>query len=205
MASPLIAILLIVVAFFAGSLPFSVWVGRLFLKKDIRQYGDGNPGTFNVARAGGAKWAALALSLDFLKGAIPVWIAHFTFGLDEFALVAVALAPPLGHAFSPFLGFKGGKAIASIGGVWCGLTIWEAPTIGGLLLGFWFTFINESGWATIFTTLSLLAYYLLTRPVLLPVLLAVWAGHFALLIYKHRTELAHLPTLRVWYLKVGRS
>lgn len=194
-------LLMIALAFVAGSLPFSVWLGRVFLKKDIRRYGDGNPGTVNVLRAGGAKWGALALALDFLKGAIPVWVARYTFGLDGAALVAVSLAPPLGHAFSPFLRFRGGKAIAAIGGVWCGLTIWEAPTVGGLMLGFWFAFISESGWATILTALSLLAYYLLTFPA--PVLLAVWVGHFALLIYKHRVELARLPTLRPWYLKVG--
>lgn len=196
-------VLVTLAAFVAGSLPFSVWIGRRFLQRDIRQYGDGNPGTFNVARAGGVKWGALAFALDFLKGAVPVWLAHFTLGFDGAALVAVALAPPLGHAFSPFLNFKGGKAIAAIAGVWCGLTMWEAPTIGGLLLGFWFAFVNESGWAVIFTLLSVLAYYLLTNPD--PVLLAVWVGHFALLIYKHRSELIHRPTLRGWYLKFGRS
>ena len=195
--------LLVVAAFFAGSLPFSVWIGRAFLNKDIRQYGDGNPGTFNVARAGGVTWAVLALILDFLKGAIPVWVARFMFGLDGWALVAVALAPPLGHAFSPFLGFKGGKAIASIGGVGSGLTLWEAPTVGGLMLGFWYTFLNESGWATLFAMLSVLAYYLLTSRN--PVVLATWIGHFALLVYKHRSELVHLPTLRAWYLQLGRS
>jgi glycerol-3-phosphate acyltransferase PlsY len=193
----MIAIVMIAVAFFAGSLPFSVWVGRAFLKKDIRQYGDGNPGTFNVARAGGAKWGALALLLDFLKGAIPVWVARYAFGIDGLPLVLVALAPPLGHAFSPFLRFKGGKAIASIGGVWSGLTLWEAPTVGGLMLGFWYTFLNESAWATLFTVTSLLIYYLLTNPN--PVLLAVWVGHFLLLMYKHRAELVRPPSLRGWY------
>lgn len=191
------ALILILAAFFSGSLPFSVWVGRLALGKDIRDYGDGNPGTFNVARAGGGKWVIVALALDFLKGAIPVALANFVFHLDDAVLTAVAIAAPLGHAFSPFLRFKGGKAVATVAGVWCGLTIWEGPTVGGIFLGFWFAFVNESGWAVIFMALSLLAYLALTN--LTPLLLAVWIGHFALLVWKHRAELVKPPTLRHWY------
>ncbi|KPK05115.1 MAG: hypothetical protein AMJ56_16395, partial [Anaerolineae bacterium SG8_19] len=62
----------IALAFLCGSLPLSVWLGRLVLGIDIRQFGDGNPGAANVWRAGGAKWGLTAVLLDFLKGAIPV-------------------------------------------------------------------------------------------------------------------------------------
>lgn len=191
------AAVLVVIAFFSGALPFSVWVGRLALGKDIREYSDGNPGATNVLRAGGVKWGALALLLDFIKGALPVWIARVTLGLEGWPLLAVALAPVLGHAFSPFLRFRGGKAVAVTGGVWCGLTIWEVPTIGGLLLGFWFSFVNESGWAVMLTLLSVLAYLLLTWRD--PLLLAAWSGNAAILAWKHRAELTQPPTLRAWY------
>jgi len=190
--------ILIFVAFFAGALPFSVWIGRFALGKDIRSYGDGNPGTFNVARAGGGKWVILAFTLDFLKGAIPVALANFVFHLDDAALTAVAIAAPLGHAFSPFLRFKGGKAVTTVAGAWCGLTIWEGPTMGGIFLGFWFVFVNESGWAVTLMALSWLAYLALTH--LTPLFLVVWIGHFALLVWKHRAELVKPPTLRRWYL-----
>ena len=192
--------LAVVLGFLAGALPFSVWIGRLALGKDIRSVGDGNPGATNVLKAGGAKWGAAALLLDFLKGALPVAMANFVWRFDGPALVVTALAPVAGHAFSPFLGFKGGKAVATSGGIWCGLTIWEVPTVGGLLLGFWFLFIAESGWSVILTVLSVIVYLVLAH--FDPVLLAVAGGNLALLTWKHRAELRWPPSLRPWYTKV---
>lgn len=189
--------LMLLAGFMLGSLPFSVWIGRYALRRDIRQVGDGNPGSTNVLKAGGARWGAVAFLLDFLKGALPVAVAHFVLRWDDAALFLVALMPPLGHAFSPFLGFRGGKALATIGGVWCGLTIWEIPTVGGLLLGFWFAFITESAWAVVFTFLSVITYLLLAHPD--PLLLAVAIAHFLLILWKHRLELKPPVTLRHWY------
>lgn len=103
--------------FILGALPFSVGVGNWALKKDIRAAGDHNPGATNVLRAGGVGWYALALILDISKGALPVgWAAHLA-GISGGALIPIALAPPLGHAFSPFLGGRGGKAVAAAFGV----------------------------------------------------------------------------------------
>jgi glycerol-3-phosphate acyltransferase PlsY len=193
--------LFVAAAFLAGSLPFSLWIGRLALGRDVREVGDGNPGATNVLKAGGAKWGALALLLDLLKGAIPVGLANFVFGFEGLALVVIALAPVAGHAFSPFLGFRGGKAVATTGGIWSGLTIWEVPTIGGLLLAFWYTFIAESGWAVVLTMLSIIAYLLLTHAD--PLLLAVAAGNLALLAWKQRADLRRPPSLRGWYTRVA--
>ncbi len=189
--------LMVMIAFLSGALPFAVWVGRLALQTDIRDYGDGNPGTFNVLRAGGLGWGALAFFLDVAKALLPVAIANFVLGFRGPALVAVAIAPLLGHAFSPFLNFRGGKAIAATFGVWCGLTIWEGPSVFGILLGLWYAFINESGWAVILTSFSFLAYLLLAHPD--PVLMAVWLGNFLIFAWKHRAELTRWPTLRPWY------
>jgi glycerol-3-phosphate acyltransferase PlsY len=191
----------IIGGFLLGSLPFSAWITRYVLRVDIRAVGDGNPGMTNVLKAGGVKWGALALILDFVKGAIPVWIAWFNLGLDGLPLVAAALAPVLGHAYSPFLRFRGGKAVATSGGMWCGLTIWELPTIGGLLLAFWMTFIIGSGWVILFTMLSLLAYMLLTaKP---SIFLIVWLFNTALLLWKYRADLQKLPALRGWFTRIA--
>jgi len=192
--------LAVVFGFFAGALPFSVWIGRLALGRDIRTVGDGNPGATNVLKAGGVGWGAAALLLDFLKGALPVAVANFVWGFEGLALVITALAPVAGHAFSPFLDFKGGKAVATSGGIWCGLTIWEVPTVGGLLLGFWFLFIAESGWSVILTILSVMVYLVLAH--FDPTLLAAAVGNLALLTWKHRAELRRPPSLRPWYTKV---
>ncbi|MDD5313586.1 MAG: glycerol-3-phosphate acyltransferase, partial [Dehalococcoidia bacterium] len=61
-------ILLSVLSFLLGACPFSVWIGKLALKTDIRLYGDGNPGAYNVFRAGGRFWGVVCMLADILKG-----------------------------------------------------------------------------------------------------------------------------------------
>lgn len=186
----------IILSFLSGALPFSVWVGRLALQTDIRRYGDGNPGATNVVRSGGKGWGALALLLDTLKGTLPVGLAYFWAGLAGWLLVAVAVAPVAGHAFSPLLRFRGGKAVAVTFGMWAGLTLWEGPTVLGLALGLWFALVVVDGWAVILAMFSLLAYLLLARPD--PVLLVIWAGNTLILAWKYRSDLLQAPALRSW-------
>jgi acyl phosphate:glycerol-3-phosphate acyltransferase len=183
-----------VIGFALGSLPFSVWIGKYGIKKDIREYGDHNPGTFNVIRAGGIKWGGLALLLDICKGAIPVGLASHVFGVDGAPLIAAAIAPPLGHAFSPFLNLKGGKAIAAAYGTWIGLTLWQVPLISAPALTFWKLLLKSSAWALMFTMATVLVFLVLINA---PTLwFIVWLGHLLLFIFKHRTELTRLPTLK---------
>ena len=78
--------------------PFSVWIGRWFLGKDIREYGDGNPGAANVFRAGGRKSGCLALVLDVAKGVPFVALAHSFFNLSEVIVMGMALSAISGHA-----------------------------------------------------------------------------------------------------------
>lgn len=189
----------IVSAFLSGSLPFSVWVGRLALRTDIRQYGDGNPGATNVLRGGSRGWAIVAVFLDALKGAIPVGLAYFWAGLTGWPLVAVALAPVLGHAFSPFLRLRGGKAVAVTFGIWTGLTLWAGPTVLGLALGVWFAIVIVNGWAVMLALVTLLLYLLISQAE--PILWTIWAGNFLILVWKHHTDLARLPGLRPWLKK----
>ncbi|MBC7810436.1 MAG: glycerol-3-phosphate acyltransferase [Burkholderiales bacterium] len=191
-------------AFVAGSLPFSYWIGRLALKTDIRTRGDGNPGATNVLRAGGRGWGALALALDCLKGALPVAVANFVLHWDGLALALVAIAPILGHAFSPFLAFRGGKAVAATFGIWTGLTIWEAPSVLGIMLGLWYAFIDVDGWAVLLAMLSLLMYFVLTGHTG-DTLLIAWVGNTAVLAWKHRQDLTRMPEPRRWLQKRGTS
>ena len=184
------------IGFCCGSLMFSYWIGKWALGTDIRQVGDGNPGMTNVIHAGSKGWAALALVLDALKGAVPVALAKYAVGIEGWWLVPVALAPLLGHAYSPLLRFRGGKAVAATAGVWAAITLWEVPTFGGLLLGLWFSLIAVSGWAVLFMGLSVLAYLLLTNPD--PVLLAIWLGNALSVGWKYRVDLRRFPAPRPW-------
>ena len=187
----------IAAAFVCGSLPFSVWVGRLALGKDIRAFGDGNPGATNVLRAGGKWLGAIAAVLDASKGFIPVGLATFVMHFTSFELAAFALAPILGHAFSPFLEFKGGKAVGVTFGIWVGLTIWEAPTVLGLMLAYWFQFVTVSGWAVMLALSSLGLYLVLAHPD--PALLLVLVGNILILAWTHRSDLRQPLGLRKLY------
>ena len=121
-------------AYLCGSLPFSVWMGRLFLGTEIREFGDGNPGGTNVIRAGSRPLGLSVIFLDGLKGLIPVLAAQEIEGLQSWELAPVALAAVAGHAFSIFLRFEGGKAIAITFGIWAGLTGWSTLIVLGALL-----------------------------------------------------------------------
>ncbi|MBX3010211.1 MAG: glycerol-3-phosphate acyltransferase [Caldilineaceae bacterium] len=197
-------LLLAFFAFWMGTLPFSVWVGRLVLGKDIRHYGDANPGATNVLRAGGKGAAAVALLLDFVKGALPVALAHFSLKLTGAPLILIALLPVLGHAFSPFLRGRGGKAVATTGGIWSGLTSWEGPTVGGLLLGVSTYLLGANGWAVLSAVSGMLCYLWLTpatwnglgeRPTPLTIGL-IGLGNLLILAWKHRADLRHPPRWR---------
>lgn len=184
-----------VIGFICGALPFAVWIGQYGIKRDIRQYGDGNPGSFNVIRSGGLAWGGLALFLEIGKGALPVGLAAHIFNVTGLPLIAAALAPALGHAFSPFLNFKGGKAIAATFGVWIGLSIWTVSGVGLFALIFWYLFMTVSGWALMFTMATVLLYLIISGAPL--TWFVIWFGHLLIFIWKHRAELNTLPRFKL--------
>ena len=155
--------LLSVAAFGLGAVPFSIIIGRLFLRDDIRDYGDGNPGAFNVFRAGGQKTGYLAIFLDVAKGVPFVFLAHSVFGLSGVTLVVVGMCAILGHAFSPFLRWHGGKAIAVTFGVLLALPEHEMllAFIACMVVGA--LFIEVDAWTAVFGAGGTLAYIALTR------------------------------------------
>ena len=186
-------------AFFSGSLPFSAWITRLFLGRNIRHVADGNPGATNVFRAGGAAWGSLALVLDFLKAAVPVSAARFAAGVDGWPLIPVALAPALGHAFSPFLRGQGGKALAATVGLWAGLTFGEAALMLGIFLALGELLLAGDLWAVLFGMAGLGGHLLFNHGGSEgALLLSVLAGNTLLLLYTHRAELGKRPRLRPW-------
>lgn len=193
-------LLFIITGFISGSVPWSLVIGFVFLKKDIRKYGDGNPGAFNVIRAGGnGALVALAMFLDAAKAAFPIATALIFFGIHGWTLVPVALAPLLGHMYSLFLGYKGGKGVASTIGMWAGLTlIWEAPFVMATLLGIAFLGLTNSGYAVLFMMIGWLLHLLVTGRTDAP-MLSLWAINTALLAYKYRVELSESVAFRDSY------
>jgi glycerol-3-phosphate acyltransferase PlsY len=104
--------------FLLGSIPFGLLLTRAAGLGDIRSIGSGNIGATNVLRTGNKKLAAAVLLLDALKGVAAVLISAT---LGPLAAVAAALGAVLGHMFTPWLRFKGGKGVATTFGVLWGL------------------------------------------------------------------------------------
>jgi glycerol-3-phosphate acyltransferase PlsY len=111
----MIAFLAALLAYLVGSIPFAVIVSRAMGLPDPRSFGSGNPGATNVLRSGNKAAAVLTLAGDALKGWVPVWAA-VQLGLGEPVVAVVALAAFLGHVFSVWLRFKGGKGVATAAG-----------------------------------------------------------------------------------------
>ncbi len=179
--------------FLCGAIPFSMLLARLTTGADIRHVGDGNPGAANAWRAGGWRVGAPALLLDFLKGALPVAAARYT-GVHGWELIPVALAPVFGHAFSPFLNGGGGKALAVTFGIWCGLTLHEAPLVLGLFMVLFYSAQTADAWGAVLAMLALGVY--LTARQADSALLAVWLGNLVVLIWKHGRALGQPIRLR---------
>lgn len=119
-------------AYLAGAIPWSVWLGRWFFHVDPRLQGDGNPGTANAFRAAGWRLGVSVLVLDFFKAFIPVALAYWIVRFPGSELFWIALMPSIGHAYSIFLRFRGGRALVVLFGVWSGLTLYIVPIIMGI-------------------------------------------------------------------------
>lgn len=115
MPNNLTGLLLIVLGYLSGSIPYAVIVAR-WRGVDIRTVGSKNPGAHNVMVHVGPWSGRLVMILDLLKGALPALIARLA-GLGDWEVVWVGVAAMLGHVTSPFLGFKGGKGVATAFGL----------------------------------------------------------------------------------------
>jgi len=128
----LLCLLLVILGYALGAIPFGIVVSKAFHLSDPRTMGSKNVGFTNVLRVSGSKAGVLTLLGDMGKGWVISWAAMQWLHTESFMMVA-ALSPIIGHIFSPFLGFKGGKGVATALGSVLGLS----PSIGALLLLIW--------------------------------------------------------------------
>lgn len=108
-------------AFLIGSVPTAFWYAKYVHRLDIRQHGSGNIGATNSLRVLGKKAGIIVLLIDLLKGLIPVLVAR-KLGFTPENILLTGVFAVLGHLFSPFVGFKGGKGIATAFGVILGFS-----------------------------------------------------------------------------------
>ena len=125
-------LLVIVVGYLSGSIPFGLLLSSAAGLGDIRKIGSGNIGATNVLRTGNRSIAALTLLCDVLKGLVPVLLASWAYG--SFAAMLAGLAALAGHIFPIWLGFKGGKGVATALGVLLGWS-WPLALISAAIWG----------------------------------------------------------------------
>jgi glycerol-3-phosphate acyltransferase PlsY len=138
----------VVVAFFVGAIPFGVLVSRAFYKTDIRKSGSGNIGAANALRTLGKRGAIAVLALDALKGFAPTLAAGALGGAGPATLAAVASV--VGHCWSPFLGGKGGKGVATFFGAL--FALWWPAGLAFMLV--WVAIVIACGFASVASMLA---------------------------------------------------
>ena len=157
------------------------------MHKDIRGYGEGNPGTSNVFRAGGRRLGVLAFTLDTAKGAPFVAMSHYVYHLPEQTVLAVGLCAIMGSAFSPILHFRGGKSLAVMGGVLLSTPHRDIFFITLVLIGLGFLLRRRAAWVATFSASGVIVYLVATGRSFY--LVGFMVCVLLLVVYKHRAEL----------------
>ena len=121
------------IGYLLGSIPFALVIGKVFYKKDIRNYGSKNLGGSNAGRVLGKKAGLAVMTLDILKVTMAIFVTSL-FAKNETALILAGLFAAFGHCFPLFANFKGGKAVATMYGFLFGMAL-----IGGY--SFWIFFV----------------------------------------------------------------
>lgn len=191
-------------SFVSGSLMFSYWLG-LMVKRNLKAYGDGNPGALNLWRTAGYGYGLAGIVLDFAKGYVPLsWIVH-TNAVSGYWIVLPSAAALLGHVFSPFMRGRGGKAIAVTFGVWSALTGFSASLAYAIILALLLVITRwrrkgkpltaEADALQVVLGMLLLGVYLYVSGFYDVEMLLYWLVNFVLLGYTHRNELRRLLSL----------
>ncbi len=180
--------LFLALSYLAGSLPTSFLVARA-LRIDLRAYGSGNLGATNLYRAAGLAPAAAAAAVDVAKGAIPTYFFALWDGAPDAWAVGYGCAAIAGHVWSVWLRFRGGKGVATGGGMFLVL----APVATLLALALWIAAIAATRIASIASLLAATSLPLLTwatqRP---PHVVAVSAAAAAFVYFTHRANIGRL-------------
>lgn len=152
----MLSVLWLIAAYVLGAIPFGLLIAKKFCGLDPRADGSGNIGATNVARLCGLGWGVLVLFCDALKGAVAVLVA-MKISDSTYFHCAAALAAIIGHRYSLFLRFKGGKAVATTVGVFAPLAFWPLVGAGILcLLAIWFSGFVSLGSLVLVTVLPVL-------------------------------------------------
>jgi len=178
-------------SYFVGAIPTSYLLSRIFAGIDLRQHGSGNLGATNLYRVLGWKYAIPAGAIDIAKGLIPVVLFAPRVSDSQLFALACGVAAILGHVFSVFVGFKGGKGVATAAGVMLGL----APLALAVSALVWVVLVRVTGYVSVASIVAAamlpLAVYVLEDS-RTPALLWIAGGIAAGVIVLHRHNIQRL-------------
>ena len=184
-------VLIITICYLLGSIPFGYIMGKLFKKVDIREFGSGNIGASNALRTLGPLLASLVIIGDVGKGILSIYLVKY-FNIDSSLILAIAgLAVICGHDWSLFLGFKGGKGIATTFGVVLALN----PTISILALMVWGVVLITSKYASLSSICALISIFIFTILFKQPCEYIVFSAIILIIaIFKHKENIKRLKS-----------
>jgi len=181
--------LIIISCYLLGSIPFGYIVGKLFKKIDIRELGSGNIGATNVFRILGPSLASLVLIGDIGKGIFSIYLVKYL-NIDNLLIITIAgLAVICGHDWSLFLGFKGGKGIATTFGVVFALN----PTISILALIIWGVVLITTRYVSLSSIFAIISIFIFTILFKQPYEYIMFSAIILILgIFKHKENIKRL-------------
>ena len=183
-------VIAIVAAYLIGSIPFALILARRYGGADLRLVGSGNLGAANVLRASGVTAGVIVALLDMAKGAASVWIAEQV-GPGPLVPAAAGLAAIVGHVYPVWLGFRGGKGVATACGVFSMLTpLALAPALAIFAVAVWLTKYISLGSVLASIALPPLAYMLGSSA---PAVIAASAASL-IIVFRHRGNVGRMRT-----------
>lgn len=183
--------LIIISCYLLGSIPFGYIVGKLFKKVDIREFGSGNIGATNALRILGPPLAFFVVIGDIGKGIFSIYLVQY-FNIDNLLILTIAgLAVICGHDWSLFLGFKGGKGIATTFGVVFALN----PTISILALIIWGVVVITTRYVSLSSIFAVISIFIFTILFKQPYEFIVFSAIILVLgIFKHKDNIERLKS-----------
>lgn len=179
---------LLILAYLLGSFPTGVIVGKTFFQRDIRDYGSGNIGTTNTFRVLGPRAGVFVFLIDFFKGTIATLLPVFFKLGPHWLCLIFGLAAILGHAFSIFLKFKGGKAVATSAGFLLGYNL----QFFGICALIFFPLLFLTSMVSL-TSLIAVVLIFIASLFFKDLALSIMAGTLIILIYwSHRTNIKRI-------------
>lgn len=177
-------------AYALGATPTAYLAGRLARGIDLREHGSKNLGATNVYRVLGWGWAIPVALVDIAKGAVPVAVFGPLAQGGPWVTVSLGIVAVLGHMFSPYVGFKGGKGVATAAGMFLAL----APLAMAIALPVWGLCLWATGYVSVSSILAAAAFPLLVHFTLPGTTPTLWASVAlaALIFYSHRANIGRL-------------